>query len=70
MSNKVAGTKVSKYYTVDLPSDLVEEMTTEAVVDLAIEQVRERQKFYRLPVEWRSVWVRGGTVRLKYSYRR
>lgn len=67
--NKVSGKQVSRYYTVDLPSDLAEEMTEEALVDLAIAEVRERQKVYRLPVEWRGVWVRGGTVRLRYSYR-
>lgn len=59
---------IRRYYTVELPTDLTDGMSEEAIVDLAILQIKEKQKFYRTPAEWRCVWIRGSQVRMRYSY--
>ena len=61
---------IHRYYTVELPTDLTDGMTEEAIVDLAILQIKKKQKVYHTPAGWQCVWIRGSQVRVRYSYRR
>jgi Asp-tRNA(Asn)/Glu-tRNA(Gln) amidotransferase B subunit len=62
--------KISLYYTVDIPSDLMEYMTDDEAFSHAVNEVRERQRKYHIPANWilREINHKNSTVKIRYDY--
>jgi hypothetical protein len=62
--------KRSLYYTVDVPWEIMENMTDDEVFNLAINEVRERQVKYHIPANWilREINREIGLVKIRYDY--
>lgn len=56
-----------RYYTAWVPADVTDD--DEQAFDLAVLDIKERQRIYRVPAEWSFVWRRGDYVRVCYRYR-
>ena len=59
------------YYTEVLPTDLIDGLSDDHVFDIAVMQIRERQRKYHLPAQWNLVRLDRdtGAVRVRYDHR-
>ena len=56
---------IRRYYTIEVPEDAVR--SDEEALDLAVLQIKDRQRVYRMPASWHLVWRRGSKVRVCYT---
>lgn len=61
------------YYDEYLPTDFIEGMSEDEILHHAVTQIRERQKYYRIPAQWELMKIEEKNcletkVRVRYSF--
>ena len=55
---------IRRYYTIEVPDAV---RSDEEALDLAVLQIKDRQRVYRMPAIWHLVWRRGDKVRVCFT---